>query len=82
MQRFVLRLVARNFVLGPLDFLLTASHPGPCALQLGHEFRHFQHSQYLASLYPVAYIDIDLANVTRDLGVDFDLLVGKKFPCH
>ena len=65
-QRVVLRLVARDFILGALNFLLTVPHSGSCALATrASKFRYFQHGQHLASLHPVADVDIDLADIAR-----------------
>ena len=65
MQRRILRLVARHFVLRALHFLLAVPNAGAGALQLRHQFRNFEHRQHLAGLHPVTDVHVDLADVAR-----------------
>lgn len=69
---------ARHFVLRPHDLILAVTHAGVCAFHLSIKLRDFEHSKHLTGADVVADIHIDPANVSGDLRVEFDFLIGHK----
>ncbi len=60
------------------DIRLAVADLGLSALYLVLQLRNFQQSQHFALTNPIADIDFDPANVSRDFGVKIHLLIGLK----
>ena len=80
MQSLVLRFGAIDLVLRARNLFLALVDLEDGLLQLRLQFRNFKRSERLALLDDVADVDVDLAHVAADLGVDVDHLVGLELP--
>ena len=61
-----------------IDLFVALVYLMHCLLELCFELRHFENCESLSLLDDIADVDVDFLDVTSDLGVDLDVLVGKK----
>ncbi len=64
--------------LSALNFFLGMMHRCFRRIDLGHQFGDLQDSEHLSLADAVANIDVNVADVAGDLGVQFDVLIGNE----
>ena len=81
-QSSMIGFVTSDFIPGPRDLFRAVAYRRVRALHLGGQFRYFQNRKRLPRVHAVANIDIDVLDVSRNLGVDFYFLIGIKLTRH
>ena len=75
MERDVVGFGARDVAVRALDLFLGVVDGGIRFIDLRDEFWNLENGQHLAVVHAVADVDIDLLDVSGDLGVDLNVLV-------
>src|ERR1700687_3000985 len=78
MQGIVVGLGPADFILGTSNFLAAVAYSRVRTLKLSRKFGYLQNREHLPGANPVTDVHVDVADVARNLGMEFHFLIGQE----